>query len=122
MKETDNWKTPEWLMRLFDSDCWIDRTPIDYTKDCLISEWNDDRRYNYLNPPYSNPLPFILKGIEQHKKHGITVAFLLKLDTSTKWYRELVSADAHFIYVGERLHYSDKDSAPFPSTIAILSE
>ena len=96
-----------------------DRTPPDYQIDALASEWTED---SYLNPPYSNPLPFVQKALKEHKERHIKVVLLLKLDTSTKWYRELVGGGAHFLFFAERLHYSDGGSAPFPSVLAILSE
>ena len=115
---TDNWKTPKWLYKLIMStQSYKDICPPEHTIDALTTEWTEP---TYVNPPYSNPLPFVLKGIEQHKKHGITVIFLLKHDHTTKWWRELATANAHFFYIEERLHYSDADSAPFPSVLAIL--
>ena len=118
-KETDNWKTPIWLMntglkRL------TDQCPPNSEADHLKYEWLSD---SYVNPPYSNPLPFVLKGIDEHKKNGIVVVFLLKVDTTTKWYKALVEANAHFLYFAERLHYSEsKESPPFSSMLAILSD
>ena len=75
----------------------------------------------FCNPPYSNPLPFVLKAIEEHRK-GKLVVLLLKLDTTTKYYRALLDAGAHFLYCGERLHFSEKGPANFSSVIAILSD
>ena len=123
MKETDNWKTPKWLMQVFNN--FFDPCPMDfnqpphYPKDCLHQDWPQNC---YVNPPYSNPLPFVLKAIEQHKKSGGVIILLLKLDTTTKWFKALADAGAHFLFFAERLHYSDKDSAPFPSVLAILSD
>ena len=124
MKETDMWETPKWLMSVFNYETrqFVDRcpsNPIEPNYDSLKVEWIND---SYVNPPYSNPLPFILKGIEEHKKNGILVVFLLKVDTTTKWYKALVDANAHFLYFAERLRYSEsKDVPPFSSMLVILS-
>jgi hypothetical protein len=113
----DDWNTPKWFMPLV-SDLF-DRVPPNET-DALTTEWTCD---SYVNPPYSDPLPFILKGIDQNKKHDIVVVFLLKLDTTTKWWLALENAGAHFLFFRERLHYSEsKESPPFSSVLAILSQ
>lgn len=46
---------------------------------------------------------------------------LLKIDPTTKWYRLLQEAGAHFLTFNERLRYSELDKAGFPSVLAILS-
>ena len=43
----------------------------------------------FMNPPYSNPPPWIAKGVEEQKK-GKTIVMLLRVDTSTAWYHDLV--------------------------------
>ena len=127
-KETDNWETPKWLMNTFERmyEGVQDACPIDSKEsgfNCLkIDKW-DYQGVIYLNPPYSDPLPFVLKGIEEHKKSKALIVFLLKVDTTTKWYKALVEANAHFLYFAERLHYSEsKESPPFSSMLAILSD
>jgi len=85
-------------------------------QDGLTIDWPD---YTFVNPPYSEPLPWIEKAILENKKEK-TVALLLKHDSSTKWYKLLHQANAHFLMPSTRLHFSDKKAAPFPSIIAIL--
>lgn len=115
-KESDKWKTPSWLMATF-KDFW-DATPPDYTEDCLTIDWKPK---TFINPPYSKPLPFVEKAIEQNKKNDVYVVLLLKCDPSTKVYRILNEAGAHFAYFNERLHYSDSKQSPnFPSMLAFL--
>jgi len=113
----DDWKTPGWLMRLFSS--YYDPCPLNGTGG-LEAEWGGASEPVFVNPPYSNPLPWVLKAVQEHRR-GKTVVLLLKLDCSTRWYRELASAGAHIIFINERLHFSDSDAANFPSMLAILS-
>lgn len=116
----DNWKTPLWLMEIFNPSKFTDRCPSNHLNDSLKDDWLSD---SYVNPPYSNPLPFVLKGIEEHKKHKTRIIFLLKLDPTTKWYRALLEADAHILFFSERLYYGDQvNYATFPSVLAILSD
>ena len=76
-----------------------------------------------MNPPYSNPLPFVQKALEEHKKYGIKVVLLMKCDPSTRWYKTLFEGGGHFLFFAERLHYSESKGAPnFPSVLIILSD
>ena len=114
-KLTDRWTTPLWLMYIFKD--YYDPCPLNPIEDGLNTNWKD---YTYVNPPYSEPLKWVLKAIEENKK-GKTIVLLLKLDSSTRWYKELVNANAHILLFNERLHYSDSNPANFPSMLAILS-
>ena len=114
-KLTDKWATPEWLIDLFKG--YYDPCPLNPIEDGLNTNWKE---YTYVNPPYSEPLKWVLKAIKENKK-GKTIVLLLKLDSSTRWYKELVNANAHILLFNERLHYSDRNAANFPSMLAILS-
>jgi hypothetical protein len=115
--EKDNYPTPLWLMELFED--WYDPCPLNpnFEVDGLSLDWKDK---TYVNPPYSGPLPWVLKAIEENKK-GKTIALLLKLDCSTKWYKELMNANAHIIFINERVKFNGK-APPFCNMIAILSK
>lgn len=99
---------------------WFDPCPLndDPQVDGLAIPWE---HRTYVNPPYSKLLPWVRKGIEEHKK-GALVVFLLKFDSTTAWYRELIQAGAHIIHIGERLHHGAKFAAPFSSMLAVLSQ
>lgn len=117
-KETDQFPTDPWLMALFDD--WFDPCPLNALPetDGLAIDWEAK---TYVNPPYSQPLPWVRKGIVEHQQ-GKIVVFLLKFDSTTQWYRELIQAGAHIIHIGERLHHGARYAAPFPSMLAILSK
>lgn len=74
----------------------------------------------FVNPPYSDPLPWVLHGIKEHQK-GKTVVFLLKHDSSTKWYRALHEAGARFLMIEGRLRHGTGKPANFPSILAVLA-
>ena len=118
----DNWGTPDWLMDVFSD--WFDPCPFNSNPeiDGLKLDWKDK---TYVNPPYSNPLKWVDKAIEENKK-GKTIAMLLHVDTSTKWYLKLVEAGARFMFIHGRLKYLNKDykdmPSPKPSMIVILSK
>ena len=114
-KESDKYETPNWIMNLFRN--YYDPCPINPAIDGLKSEWGNK---TYVNPPYSKPLPWILKAIEENKKDKIIV-MLLKLDCSTKWYKELVNANAHFMFINERVKFNGKPPI-FPNVLVILDK
>ena len=113
---TDNWNTPIWLKDVFGN--FFDPCPKNPTQDGLAMEWGE---VFFMNPPYSNPLPWVQKAIEETKK-GKSGVLLLKVDPSTRWYKMLVENDAHFTYFNERLHYSESKAANFPSMLVFLEK
>lgn len=114
----DNWATPNWLMNVFEN--WYDPCPLnDEPKfNGLNVEWENK---TFVNPPYSNPLPWVEKAIEESRK-GKTIVMLLNVDTSTKWFAKLNEAKAHFIWFSERLKFSEKDASPRPSMLVVLEK
>ena len=113
----DNYTTDECIMELFDD--WFDPCPLnaEYEVDALKIDWKDK---TYVNPPYSNPLPFVLKAIEENKK-GKRIVMLLRMDTSTKWFRELQEAGAKFLWINGRLRFNTGKPANFPSMLVVLT-
>ena len=117
MKESDNYETPNWIKIMFDG--WFDPCPLNPspTIDGLKIDWKDK---TFVNPPYSEPLLWVLKAIEENKK-GKNIALLLKLDCSTKWFLLLNNANAHILLINERVRFNGK-TPPFPNMLAILGE
>lgn len=56
-------------------------------EDMLKKDWGNGE-FVWVNPPYSNPLPFIERAIEMSDKNF--VAMLLPSDTSTEWFAKCV--------------------------------
>ena len=113
----DNYQTDKWLMELFED--WFDPCPLDLNPkiDGLSIEWKDK---TFVNPPYSKPLEWIDKAIEENKK-GKTIVMLLRVDSSTKWFAKLVEADAKILWINKRLRFNTGKPANFPSMLIILS-
>lgn len=120
---SDDWGTPDWIMKLFEA--WFDPCPLDpqWTRSGLDLPWGKYHDQIFVNPPYSNPKPWVKKAISEHLEHGSSVVLLLKHDSSTQWYRMLKEAGARFLMIEGRLTYKGKDSKPcaFPSVLAVLS-
>lgn len=112
----DNYMTDDWITEMFDG--WFDPCPFNPspTIDGLKLEWKDK---TYVNPPYSSPLPWVEKAIQENKK-GKTIAMLLRVDTSTKWFAKLVEAKANILWVNKRLKFNTGKPANFASMIIVL--
>jgi site-specific DNA-methyltransferase (adenine-specific) len=98
-------RTPEDLYRQLDEEFHFDFDPCpnNPTFDGLKVEWG---KSNYVNPPYANKTPWILKAIEESRK-GKTVVMLLPVDTSTRWFHDLILTYADEIrFIRGRLRFS----------------
>jgi site-specific DNA-methyltransferase (adenine-specific) len=117
---SDDYNTDDWLMSLFKD--WFDPCTLSDGElrsfDGLGSSWGGR---TFVNPPYSDPLPWVKKAIEESKK-GKTIVLLLKMDTSTKWFTALQEAGAHFLWINGRLKHKTGKPANFPSMLAILNK
>lgn len=116
-KMNDNYATDLKIIQLFDN--WFDPCPLNDNPDFdgLNIEWKNK---TYVNPPYSKPHPWITKAIEENKK-GKLIVMLLRMDTSTKWFKDLQEANATFLWINGRLRFRTGKPANFPSMIVILS-
>ena len=114
MKESDNYQTDSWLMTLFED--WHDPCPFrsveeDGWTNGLIEPWPGK---SFVNPPYSDPLPWVRKAIVESRR-GNPVVMLLKHDSSTRWYRELQEAGARILPIFGRLKFRTGPQASIPT-------
>lgn len=110
---SDEWRTPERILSYFKG--WDDPC-LPGRHDGLKRRWRDPC---YVNPPYSDPLPWVRKAIAEAGR-GTRVVMLLRHDSSTEWWRMLHEAGAHmFAYLG-RMYFSNGGRAPFPSVLVLL--
>lgn len=107
-KESDEWYTPDWIAyqvqsalgdEIFDP-CFKEGTPmakvccnnpdspkVDATKQ---DWWELKPKAWFLNPPYSNPMPFVESVIGYHEQTGAPGIVLVNSATSAKWYQLLL--------------------------------
>lgn len=62
----------------------------------LATAWGRNRAV-FMNPPYSNPLPFVARAIRARNEEDCNVAVLLNADTSTRWF-DLIAEHAQEIF------------------------
>jgi site-specific DNA-methyltransferase (adenine-specific) len=120
-KKSDNWATPEKLYNLLNSEFHFDfdPCPLNSKFDGLTIKWG---KTCFVNPPYSNITNFIKKGLEELKKgHSKKLVYLLPARTDTAWFHDYVLGKSAIRFIRGRLKFGNsKNSAPFPSLIAIF--
>lgn len=121
----DDWITPKELYRDLDREFHFndDPCPIDAVglfRRGLERAWGTS---TFVNPPYSRPAPWINKAIEEARA-GKSVVMLLKSDTSTSWFHDLVLPNAEIRWIKGRLQYTaargSQSRNNFPSMLAIF--
>ncbi len=104
----DYWRTPKPVFLTLDKEfefvadmaCNEDNKlcPIGFTEsmDSLSLDWDEEiakvspfrtHKYVWLNPPYSNPMPWVKKALES-QLNGLGVVMLLNADHSVGWFYE----------------------------------
>lgn len=94
-------------------------------RNALAIMWNMHGRRAWMNPPYSNPRPWIEHAI-LYGKFGLVTVALLPADTSTSWYHDLIKNNKRclhellpgrirFMYRGDR-----QGSPKFGNIVAVF--
>ena len=118
----DNVLTPKTFYDLLDAEFHFDHDPCPPTPAGLrpfdgLGDWPG--RSVFVNPPYSNPRPWIQRAVEESAK-GKTVVMLLRADTSTRWFHDLILPNAEVRFVRGRLQFKQGKPAPFASLVCIF--
>jgi len=119
IRNTDSYLSPEWILEVFKG--WFDPCPLNDnpSENGLEIEWEDK---TYVNPPYSAPLKWVEKAIEESKK-GKTIAMLLRVDTSTKWFSKIHEFGAIILWLNGRIKHKRADETydkPTPANFASM--
>ena len=130
---TDCWNTPKEVLKnvyeMFpklelDPCCNDKKNPnviaqryFDEADDGLSQSWNADTVF--MNHPYSNSKLWIPYAVSQYELHNNEMLLLVKLDISTKWFREI--ARYPWLAYNRRLKFgAGKSAAPFQSAMVYL--
>ena len=93
-----------------------------YTKedDGLQQEWKGNV---WLNPPFSEKLPFFRKLVNELERGNITTAVALApVDTSTQWFQSWYSQAELMCWLEGRSWYESTGSPPFNTVIGVFGE
>jgi len=146
-RSSDEWGTPQWLYDKLNEEFHFlidlcathaNSKALWHFKDYLnnkICKTNDvpARPWSvFMNPPYSNPYPFVKKAFDDSKNGRMAATVcLIKCDPSTKTWGVFWDYNKHQPKPGVEIRYLPKrlkferdgvpgDSAPFPSVIVIM--
>jgi len=119
-RSDDHWFTPPLLYESLNIEFDFDDDPCplhgEMVEDGLKREWG---KSVFMNPPYSNPAPWVRKAYIESLKGKVIVA-LLRADTSTAWFHDWVWHKAEIRFIRGRVMFGNQKSpAPFASLIVI---
>jgi len=111
-KLTDHAPSPKWILEIFKD--YFDPCPSVPAFNGLQISWG---KKNYVNPPYSTKIPWINKAVlESHL--GNKSFMLLPVDTSTKWFHDLIMPNFNVWLFIRRIELGNGHHPKFPSMIA----
>lgn len=121
----DDWQTPKEIYDMLNSEFHFDFDPYPFPKpqwDGLSREWGQS---NFVNPPYSETEKWCRKALIESKK-GKIVVMLLRLDASTKWFRDLILPNAEIRLFFDRIWFINSSTgkasrSDHASILAILN-
>ena len=130
----DSWSTPGWLFDLLDNEFHFEldaAASLDNFKcfkfftaetNALTQDWS---KYGsvFCNPPYSDPMPWVKKAIEETGKDThCVVALLLPSDTSTRWFKEAFQHAAETRLIQPRIKFGGVSGSPRWGSVLFVFE
>lgn len=119
ISKSDDWATPKAVYDALNAEFHFDDDPCPLggiaLQDGLSRSWG---KSVFMNPPYSDPAPWVKKAYESSLAGSVVVG-LLRGDTSTRWFHDWVWHKADLRFIKNRLYFNGVGRAPFPSIIAI---
>ena len=115
-----HWATPVDLYKALDAEFHFndDPCPLNALTDGLARSWGTS---TYCNPPYGKEIGIWMKKAYQEGAEGKTIVCLIPSRTDTEWWHEFVMKASEIRFLRGRLKFGNsKNSAPFPSAIAIF--
>lgn len=88
----------------------------------LLQSWENE--IVFCNPPYCRKTgEWVKKGYEESKNKNTVVVMLLPSRTDVKWFHDFLLPYAEIRFIKGRLKFgTQKNSAPFPSMIAVFRD
>lgn len=86
----------------------------------LLQDWGNE--VVFCNPPYGRQIKYwVKKAYEESQKDNTTVVMLIPARTDTIYFHEYIYHKAEIRFIKGRLKFGNaKNSAPFPSMVAIF--
>ena len=122
-RNSDDYATPKHFYEKINREFNFSYDPCPFQSDFdgLQTDWVGNI---YVNPPYSNIEPFIIKGLQELKKSANVVVYLIPVRSDTKYWHNLIMKYANEIrFVKGRLNFNDaKSPSPFPVCLIIFNK
>ena len=121
-RKSDHYATPKKFFAKLDFEFQFDLDPCPLTSpfDGLVIPWKGNI---YINPPYSNILPWVEKAVEELKNGNAKKCVLLIPVRSDViyWHDTILRYASEIRLVRGRLHFNDSVSpAPFPCALVVF--
>lgn len=112
----DSSPSPKWLLNMFKD--YFDPCPLDDNPkfNGLEIPWKE---YNYVNPPWSDKVPWIKKAIKEMHL-GNTTVMLLPHVPEMAWYHDLVVPNAEILSFRGRLELDNGKHGRYGTMLAIF--
>ncbi len=109
MKTVDNCPSPRYIREYFCD--WFDPCPSVPAFNGLKIPW---KKLNFVNPPYSNKIPWLKKAREEQLL-GHSSMFLLPSATGANWFHDLIIPFAYVMFLKRRLKLDNGHHPRFDS-------
>jgi len=121
----DSYQTPDWMKQYLATEFRWNYDPCPFNPafdpakdvDGLTTDWTD--KVVFVNPPYSNILPFVEKALASR----CTTILLIPARTDTPWFRLLLDAKAEIRFLRKRVDFisaTDGQTKVHPAEASLL--
>ncbi len=127
---TEEWETPQYVFDALDAEVGFTLDVCATAENRKCASYFDKERNGlrkewagtcWMNPPYGRHIYAWMKKAYEESQRGVVVVSLVPARTDTRWWHDWVMRAAEIRFVRGRLRFGDgKQSAPFPSCIAIF--
>ena len=80
--------------------------------------WFTSGRWAWLNPPFSDIEPWVMKAVSEAKK-GANIVMLVPSSVGSNWWKEWVDRQAYISHLNGRLTFVGADG-PYPKDCSLL--
>jgi site-specific DNA-methyltransferase (adenine-specific) len=85
-------------------------------QDSLKQEWHKLKGMLWLNPPYANIRPWVLKCLTE-KRLGASILLLVPASVGSEWFASYVHREATVLFLSPRLSFDGKN--PYPKDLML---
>lgn len=115
-EQRDCWRTPKWMYNwlnsMYEFDVDLAATEentyckdfIGPEQDSLSVEWSKYWDVGFLNPPYSNPVPWV-KQVIREQSHGFTTVVVMPTPNGEAYYDDMIRRASAITFITGRIAF-----------------